>query len=506
MKRRSSGWVIGLGVVAFWTVMMGFLAYRELGGSFHSAASKGSGARGLPGAGEIWMGLFAGGERIGHVRLEKTPQERGDLPGIAQKIEARAKLDVLGRRTELDIRGSVWRPRDRPGAKFEFAVVSGSHQFGISGGISDGILSADVTAAGESLPLKMPIDDRLVFSSGIGGTLEFPPLEVGQVARFETFDPLTLRKSPVRVRCQARETIELEAGPIATRRLEVLASGLRSNVWIDESGEVVKMTTPFGLTLQKIDPVEIAAEKAFPASAEPGRDFLRLTAVHPSGKRPFRGATRSVLKIVAESGRPLPEDRIQQSLGNGVYRVSILPPPAEEAMKLGSADERYLAADAFIQSDHPKIRDMARQIVGDETDPWRRALEIYRWVHESIRKEAVVSIPSALEVLAERRGDCNEHTVLFTALARAASLPTRIAIGLVWSDELDGFYYHAWPEVFLGEWVWMDPTLGQPLADATHVKLLNGGIQSWTGIVQYLGRVEIEVLEIEKGDDEAESL
>ena len=42
----------------------------------------------------------------------------------------------------------------------------------------------------------------------------------------------------------------------------------------------------------------------------------------------------------------------------------------------------------------------------------------------------------------------------------------------------------------------MDPTLGQPLADATHIKLLNGGIESWPRLLPYLGKLEIEVLEI----------
>ncbi len=50
-----------------------------------------------------------------------------------------------------------------------------------------------------------------------------------------------------------------------------------------------------------------------------------------------------------------------------------------------------------------------------------------------------LSIPSALEVLEQRAGDCNEHTVLFTALARAAGIPCRVATGLAWST--GQFYY-----------------------------------------------------------------
>src|SRR5690606_29572450 len=100
----------------------------------------------------------------------------------------------------------------------------------------------------------------------------------------------------------------------------------------------------------------------------------------------------------------------------------------------------------------------------EETDPWRKSLRIYQWVYDTIAKEPLLSIPSAVDVLSSKKGDCNEHTVLFAALARAERIPTRIALGLVWSDDLRGFYYHAWPEVYAGAWIPMDPTLGQPVA------------------------------------------
>jgi hypothetical protein len=51
--------------------------------------------------------------------------------------------------------------------------------------------------------------------------------------------------------------------------------------------------------------------------------------------------------------------------------------------------------------------------------------------------------------------------------------------------------------VFAGRWTWTDPTLGQPIADATHVKLATGGIEDWRGVVAFLGRIRIEVVEIE---------
>lgn len=46
-------------------------------------------------------------------------------------------------------------------------------------------------------------------------------------------------------------------------------------------------------------------------------------------------------------------------------------------------------------------------------------------------------------------GDCNEHTVRYIAMARAAKIPSRVAIGLV--SMRGAFCYHSWREVFVGD-------------------------------------------------------
>ena len=150
-----------------------------------------------------------------------------------------------------------------------------------------------------------------------------------------------------------------------------------------------------------------------------------------------------------------------------------------------------------MQVNHPTIQALRDEILADPGLTWEQAQAVYEWVWLNIDKKPVLSFPSALDVAKTREGDCNEHTVLFTAIARSAGIPTRMAIGVVWSNELDGFYYHAWPEVFTDHWIPMDPTLGQPIADATHIKFLEGNMDSWPKLMTYLGQVEIDVLEIE---------
>ena len=76
-----------------------------------------------------------------------------------------------------------------------------------------------------------------------------------------------------------------------------------------------------------------------------------------------------------------------------------------------------------------------------------RAERLTRYVNALLDKKPTVSLPSAREVLRTKVGDCNEHTALYVAMARAIGIPARIAVGLVFVH--GAFYYHAWPEVYI---------------------------------------------------------
>ena len=83
--------------------------------------------------------------------------------------------------------------------------------------------------------------------------------------------------------------------------------------------------------------------------------------------------------------------------------------------------------------------------------------------------------------------------MLFTALARAAGIPSRVAAGVVYME--GAFYYHAWSEVWLGQWVAVDPVLNQFPADATHIKFIQGGPEEHMALLKIIGQVRMEVIE-----------
>jgi transglutaminase-like putative cysteine protease len=139
--------------------------------------------------------------------------------------------------------------------------------------------------------------------------------------------------------------------------------------------------------------------------------------------------------------------------------------------------------------------------VGRFTGTRARVERLTRYVNGLLEKKPTMSIPSAREVLRTKVGDCNEHTALFVAMARAIGIPARIDVGLVFVR--GAFYYHAWPEVYIDEgdgrglWLPVDPTLNQFPADATHVRLARGGLEKQTVILPLVGRLKMTILDLE---------
>jgi transglutaminase-like putative cysteine protease len=156
-----------------------------------------------------------------------------------------------------------------------------------------------------------------------------------------------------------------------------------------------------------------------------------------------------------------------------------------------SARGDLLAPTPEMDSDDPAIRALSREIVAGERGVYAAARRINDAVFRRLEKAHLTSRVRASEVLATGRGDSTEHTLLFVALARAAGVPARAVHGLVYRSDggVHALYWQAWPEVLSGgEWIALDPTLGQPVADATHIALGTGMAND---TVALLGAIEV---------------
>ncbi len=150
-----------------------------------------------------------------------------------------------------------------------------------------------------------------------------------------------------------------------------------------------------------------------------------------------------------------------------------------------------LKATIAVESDNPEIVKLAKQIAGDDKDAWSVARKVNRWVFTNLQKDYGASSDSASDVLALKRGDCTEHSLLSVALLRALRIPSRRVDGLVYlmnDDNVPALYWHEWVEAYVGEWTQLDPTFGQDIA---HPARLAVGEESSAEITPLIGSMQV---------------
>jgi hypothetical protein len=157
----------------------------------------------------------------------------------------------------------------------------------------------------------------------------------------------------------------------------------------------------------------------------------------------------------------------------------------------------------FIQSDDPLIVTQAKEAAGEETDPWKVAVALERYVHRAVTmKDFSQALATAADVARSKEGDCTEHAVYLAALARARNIPARVAIGLVYMPQAQTFGYHMWTELYIaGRWIGMDATLAKGGIGGGHLRLTSSPLagaaayNSFLPVMQVIGRLKVDVID-----------
>ncbi|MBM3329492.1 MAG: transglutaminase domain-containing protein, partial [Calditrichaeota bacterium] len=222
-------------------------------------------------------------------------------------------------------------------------------------------------------------------------------------------------------------------------------------------------------------------------------DFLDLYAIRPEGVIAApREAARVVLRVTGIEGTALDAASDRQWLHpyGDIICERIVRPGADSL----APDPAFSKPSPYIESNAPAILAASRKAFSGGQDRLDSLARLARWVDSYMTKTMSGGLPSALAVLQSAEGDCNEHSVLFVALARAAGIPARIQLGVVYQQ--GRFYYHAWPAAWAdGNWVEYDPTFGQTEADPSRLALAAGDISAVSSIVNRIGRIGITIVE-----------
>jgi transglutaminase-like putative cysteine protease len=444
-----------------------------------------------------WRGVYYRGEKIGFT----VSQVQATDDGFELQEDGRLQFSLLGAITPAMLRTTARVDRNFMLRSFEFSLDPGTGPMAISGRLDGLRLFLEISSGGgirtETRELKEP--PALMLS--VGRRLASEGLVAGATRQWAVFDPATMQNSPVTIAIGDREVVTAGVRrPIPAFKVQMSYSGLTTTAWVTDTGEIVREESPMGL-ITVLETQEQATVLA--VSNRMREDMLEASAIVPEMGRHTIIEPRDVARLrLRLTGADLTSPDLQ---GDGQRvdgdLIELIDPRQIAATPTPGDLDRYLRPETFIESDAPEIRAEAERLVQGVTGNRARAERLTREVNALVEKRPTVSLPSALEVLRTKVGDCNEHTVLFVALARSIGIPARINVGVAYVH--GAFYYHAWPEVYLDEgkgrglWLPVDPTFNQFPADATHVRLARGGLDKQTAILPLIGRARMTVVDVE---------
>jgi len=500
------------GILLAWVLLLAWHVRREY---FQPELTRLAAATLTLAPGTHFYSLRMGDRAIGlsSSRLDTVPE------GFVLEDQMNLELQALGQSGGVVARTEVVLSRTLTMREFSFTLDSDAGGFAAEGEVEgDSLLHVQIDGGGGVQRLEFRIPEAPLLASALPIRLaKGGELRVGRTIRLPVFDPSSVSLRAVDV--EVLEDVEMmlpdsalldpttgrwvpsESSPIRAWRLRETYGGVSVESWIDEDGRVIESSSAMGFSVART-PYELALQarddgRRSEALGGSGRDVIFATAIASNvllESPTAHDELRFVLSGIELAGFHLDGGRqelrgdtlvVRREEWRSIDSGYSLPYPR---MDLREA----LEPEPLIQSGDPRIAELAREVAGRSESPRTAAERLTQFVFGALEKEVSFTLPSALQVLQSGRGDCNEHTVLFVALARSLGLPSRVAVGLVYLE--GSFYYHAWPEVWLGEWVAVDPTFGQAPADGTHLRFMTGNLAQQVEIARLIGALRIEVL------------
>lgn len=481
-----------VGTTAFWLTMMSLLIQREF---FHLAPVK-TALEVLPlynsSVREEYQAIYLGNRRVGFsfTVLESLAGTKAgkQLLGVTDfelRHQTYMSFRLLGNENEMLIRGKTKLNEQLYLKSFELKISSRDYWSELKGDISDS--GIHLTVEGKNSPpasKTIPVQDPVLYSESMDLIWTPENLRLGKRGRLLIWNPLLADLEETEFWVSHKESIhyqeeDREVFVIVMKRGEV---ELKS--WVSAEGMTLRRESPTGLLFQKEEPWQIFDAMRDQRNSLP--DLPNLFSV-PSNQILENPENLNWLKAIVKSGRESKTLEIERVNLEELKGVKF---PLEN---LGPEMAPYLEASEWIQTQDPALQSKAKEIIGPEVTALGAILKLTQWVHAHVRPFPTVTLPSAKEVLVSQRGDCNEYTALFTALARSLGIPTKMIAGLVYRD--GRFFYHAWAEVYLGKWVGVDPTFNEVPTFVTHIPLVEGNLQEQVKLANQLGKTSVIILE-----------
>lgn len=437
---------------------------------------------------EAWDAIYVGDSKVGHLHLWLKPVK--DSRG-RELVNVRVDYDLSFARGKDTARvrmiyGTI-ETKSGQVLRLDTLTQASGQNIRTYGDVVDGKMTLVLEVGDKKQQVEVPWGPDVRGPYGAEMSLSREPLEPGQTRDVKTYIPDLNQVCTTHLKAVQKEEVPL--GPLNEMhkllRVESSVTGadgeaipsLKSTLWVDSSGQVMKSFTDL---LGGMYTYRTTKEGALASNSSVKRfDILEASILHTK-VIPGSDKTRNVVYRVSGKGvaNLFPDDQRQKTTkeaGNSVLLAVKTDTPGTGKAGPESVGAEYLRANPLVNSEAPKVVELMKAAVKDETDPWMKAIKIEEWVAENVKtKNFSTAFAPAEEVARELAGDCTEHGVLTAAMCRAAGVPCRVVVGLVYAEPKgdSGFGPHLWNEVYVkGRWVAIDSAFKQSSVDATHIKL-----------------------------------
>lgn len=136
-----------------------------------------------------------------------------------------------------------------------------------------------------------------------------------------------------------------------------------------------------------------------------------------------------------------------------------------------------LKPEVNVPSDNEKVIKLAKEIIGKEKNPYKKAKLIYDYVCDNfgILEKNRKNDADPLDLLSRKKGDAYDFAVIYTALLRAVGVPALTDGGILVNQDLKT-QSHWWCEFYIDKvgWIPVDPSMG---AGFEYKQWTDGGIE-----------------------------
>lgn len=448
----------------------------------------------------LWQALLFDGVKVGYAMYE-----RSESAGVVRSREVMAlEIRRSGESVRLDSETVYEESSAGQPLGFNASMRASTMQMQVEGTVRDGTAHVQISNAGQVRQLEVPMGTALL-SEGQRQKLVRSGLKAGETISFTMFEPLSQEMLEVHTRVIGPSTVEvydhymdlieveqtlMYPGNPLTARMFVDAQFRPYRASMDMLGmKIEQVSCDRSCALQESQPLDylrqLLLKSPAPLDRSLDRNGVRYTLVHRNGKP---------LELPATG-----EQRVH-STAAGQVQLDVC---ATCGTSADSEEERQrsLAATVWMQSDHPELVDMAASALGDLGDPAGQMSALEAFVRSHIRtKDLSVGYASALETARTRTGDCTEHALLLTALARASGIPARVVTGFAYVERFGGqqrvFVPHAWTQAWVdGRWRSYDAALGGFGAGHIALGVGDGDPSRFHAGMNLLGELEVRALQ-----------